>query len=233
MILLPVLLSSDVFGQETKKWSDTAEFSYVDTGGNTDVQTALLNNMLKYAPDEFFTVAWTINMLSGETDGEKTAERYATALRTDYTLSPAYYVFGELSWMKDRFAGIEDRYRANVGVGYKILKGSTHKLDVEAGLNYNVEDYTDETDADYPGGRLFSKYEYHFTRKNYFAQWVEYLHDFDDPDNYRTNAETSLISSLNGFLSLKASYLIERDNVPVAGTKKTDTKLAMTLVANF
>ncbi|MBE9536587.1 MAG: DUF481 domain-containing protein, partial [Proteobacteria bacterium] len=76
-------------------------------------------------------------------------------------------------------------------------------------------------------------YAYHFTEKNYFGQWVEYLHDFDDSDNYQVNAETSLLSALNGFLSMKTSYLIEHDAEPVPGNKKTDTKLAVTLVVNF
>ena len=33
---------------EEKKWSDEAELSFVDTGGNTDVTTLSAKNLLKY-----------------------------------------------------------------------------------------------------------------------------------------------------------------------------------------
>jgi putative salt-induced outer membrane protein len=104
----------------------------------------------------------------------------------------------------------------------------------EISLNYVNEKYINDTDKEYLGGRAFAEYEYAFTDKNKFSQSVEYLHDFDDSNNYNVNSETALISALSDYLSLKTSYVVKYDNQPVPSTlKETDTILSVTLVVNF
>jgi putative salt-induced outer membrane protein len=223
---------TDVFA-ETKNWSDVAELSYVQTGGNTKVQTVLLNNTLKYLPTERVIGLWNLNFLYGEIDNEKTAERYFTELRADYLWTERFYSFGNATWLKDQFAGLDARYYAGLGVGYFFVKTPKHTLVTEAGLNYTVEEFTDNTDRGYLGGRLFGKYTYSFTEKNFFSQSVEYLPDFKEASNYLVNSETALVSTLNGNLSLKTSYLVRYDNEPAAGKKKTDTIASAAVVANF
>lgn len=233
VIMIILLFSTVAYGEETKTWSDVAELSLVDTGGNTDVKSTLLNNTLKYTFSETVLASWKLGILSGETDGEKTAEKYSSSIRIDYKITDKLYGLGDISWVKDKFAGIDQRYRYSAGAGYEILGGPKHKLSTEAGLNYTTEEYINSIDNDYMGGRLFATYAYQFTEKNYFSQWVEYLPDFDDSDNYIVNAETSLVAALNSSLSMKTSYLIGHDAQPVPGNKKTDTKLAVTLIINF
>ncbi len=231
LLLIPVSAQG-----EDKRWSDVAEFSYVDTGGNTDVQTMSLNNTLKYGFSEDLTGTWNVKALTGETDGERTAKRYSTALRLSFKFSDRFYTLTEASWFRDRFAGIDDRYVVGVGLGYALVAGPKHSLNLEAGLSYTAEDYLDgagKDDNEYAGGRLFAKYAYNFTERNVFSQFVEFLPDFSYSDNYMVNAETALVSALNSFLSLKTSYTINHDNVPVEGNRKRDTKLAVTLVVNF
>ena len=120
------------------------------------------------------------------------------------------------------------------GAGYNFLTGPKHFLVAEIGLNYVNEQYIDDTDKEYLGGRAFAEYEYAFTDKNKFSQSVEYLHDFDDSNNYNVNSETALISALSDYLALKTSYIVKYDNQPVPSTlKETDTILSVTLVVNF
>jgi len=233
ILMSALLFSAAAYGEETETFSDIAELSYVDTGGNTNVNSILLNNTLMYHYTESILATWNLSLLSNETDGEKKAEKYSTSLRADYRLTSSLYTFGDLLWLKDKFTGIDGRRRYSAGMGYKILRGPKHKLATEAGLNYTTEEYTDNTDRNYIGGRLYARYAYHFTKKNYVGQWVEYLPDFDDSENYLVNAETSLVSALNSFLSIKTAYLVEHDAEPLPGNKKTDTKLAVTLLVNF
>ena len=104
----------------------------------------------------------------------------------------------------------------------------------EAGLNYVKEEYTDNTDKEYLGGRAFVRYEYAFTEKNKFSQSLEFLYDFDDGENYNVNSETALISALNDYLSLKASYLVKYNSQPVPETlKEIDTILGIAIVVNI
>jgi putative salt-induced outer membrane protein len=235
---ITVLLVIFAFGtgsQATeKRWSDEAELSFVDTGGNTDVVSLSAKNLLKYTFTDKLEGAWKLGALYGETDGEKNAESYFTELRLDYLFTERFYSYASGGWVQDKFAGIDARYYLGPGVGYKFLAGPKHFFLGEAGLNYVTEEYTDDTDQDYLQGRAFAKYEYAFTEKNRFSQSLEYLYDFDDSENYNVNSETALISALSDYLSLKASYVVKYDNKPVPETlKDTDTILGVTLVVNF
>lgn len=66
-----------------------------------------------------------------------------------------------------------------------------------------------------------------------FSQSVEYIPSFKDQNNYFVNSETAVVSALNGYLSLKASYVVNYNNDPPAGKERTDTITSTTLVVNF
>jgi putative salt-induced outer membrane protein len=219
--------------KENKRVSDQAELSFIDTSGNTEVSTFSLKNTLKYSFSNRTIGTWELGALYGKSDGVKSAERYLTEFRLDHLYSERLYSYGNAGWLKDKFAGIDPRYYLGAGGGYKFLLGPTHFLLGEAGLTYTREDYIDGTDRDYLGGRVFGLYEYVFNDKNKFFQSLEWLPDFDETDNWLLNSETGVVSALNGFLSLKASYVVQYDNEPVVGLKHTDRTFGLTLVANY
>ena len=232
-LFIVLAMATGVCAQE-KKWSDQTKLSFVDTGGNTDVTTLSARNLLKYEFSEELQAAWKLGVLYGESDGKKNAESYFTDLRLDHLFMKHLYSFLNAGWSKNKFAGIDSRYYAGPGSGYKFLAGPRHFLLAEISLNYVNEQYIDDTDKEYLGGRAFAEYEYAFTDKNKFSQSVEYLHDFDDSDNYNVNSETALISALNDYLALKTSYVVKYKNQPIPSTlKQTDTILSVTLVINF
>lgn len=233
MAMLLIGLSTHVVYAEPPKISDIAELSYVDSGGNSKLRSLVFNNLLKYPVSDKTAIDWKINTLYGETDGVTSAERYLTELRGTYQVSSRMYALVMGSWTRDTFAGLDARYFMGAGAGYKIIMSMPHLLQVEAGLNYTVEDLTDGTNNTFPGGRVFGLYEYHFNDKNKFTQSVEYLSDFKEAENYNINSETALISAISTFLSMKGSYVIRYDNEPPAGRKDTDTILGITLVMNL
>jgi len=233
MLLSVFVIVPGVFA-EGKTWSDQAELSFVDTGGNTNVRSLSAKNLLKYKFTEKLQGSWKLGALSGKNDGEKNAENYFTDLRLDYLLTDRLYLVAITGWLQDKFAGIDARYYLGPSVGYKFFIGPKHFLSNEVGLNYLNEEYTNSTKNDYMAGRAFGKYVYSFTETNKFSQFVEFLVDFEDSENYNVNSETALISGLNSYLSLKTSYVIKHDNKPIPSTlDKTDTVLALTLLINF
>ncbi len=229
-----LILAAGVYGEEEKKWSDQAELSYVDTGGNTDMKTLSAKNLLKYKFTDKLEGAWKAKAIYGESDGERDAEKYSTELRLNYLFTERFYSAFIAGWGKDKFAGIDSEYRVGPAVGYKLLDGPKHFLSSEAGVNYVNKEYTHGTEEENLGGRAFAEYKYAFTEKNRFSQSVEYLHDFEDSNGYEVNSETAVISALNNYLSLKASYLVEYRHRPVPSSlDDTDTTLAVALVVNF
>lgn len=236
LILLIILqVATDALAEEQKKrWSDQAEFSLVDTGGNTNVTTLSAKNLLKVNFADNFVGSWKVGALYAKSDGVRTAENYSTELRLDYLFTVRSYSFGFGGWLKDTFAGIDNRYYGGAGAGYKFLDGPAHFLLGEAGLNYVKEDYTNDTESDYLQGRAFGQYTWAFTEKTRLSQSLEFLYDFSDSQNYWLGSVTAITTALTDSLALKASYEVKYDHQPVPETlRKTDTILTVALVVNF
>lgn len=221
-------------GAEEKKWSDTAELSFVQTGGNTDVTSFAAKNLLRYRPSDAWAFGWKAAALYSRTDGDKSAERYETDLRADYSASQRLYYYGMAGWMQDTFAGLDGRYFAGPGVGYLILTGDRHRLATELGAQYAKERYTDGTQSDFLEGRAYGKYEFQFNEAATFSQALEYLHNFKHSEQYNLISTTGLQAQLSERLALKVTYEIRYDNRPTpADLKKTDTLLSVALVLNL
>ena len=214
-------------------WTDQAELSFIDTGGNTETTSLSVKNTLKGPLSGKLALTWSLSGLLSETDGVTTAEQYFTEIRLDYSISERFYGFGLGNWKQDKPAGLDSRTSLGLGAGYKILTGPVHELSGEAGVNQVSEEFTDSTDDDYTSGRLFGGYAWNLSESSKLTQTLEYLTDMDDSNNNQTNTETAYTSTLSDLLSLKTSYNMQYDNDPPAGFKKTDTKLGVTLVFNL
>ncbi len=217
-----------------KKWKNEAELSYVQTGGNTEVTTLSFKNRLDYQFTERLKSTWKLGALYGESDGEQTAERYRTELRTDYTIKKKLYLYINAGYLTDEFAGLDDRYYGGLGTGYHFLDGPKHFLSSELGLNYSQEEYIDDTEQTFTEGRAFVSYEYAMGDHSRFSQGVEYLYDFTESENYRINSDTAVKVQINTILSLKVGYEVHFDNAPTPETlDETDTRFYTAIVANI
>jgi len=235
-IALVMVLAVGAVAEEPvdKKWKDEAEFMFVQTGGNTDVRTLAFRNMLEYKFSKPLIGVWNISILDTETDDVQTAERYYSDLRLDYLFTEHWYAYVLGTRLRDEFAGFDQRYTIGPGAGYKILIGPKHFLAAEAGLAYASEDYVVEEDEQFAEGRAYGKYEYHFTEKNKFLLASEYLHDFDDNRNYKSNSEAAILSALTDVLSLKVSYEVRYQNRPKpSDLEKTDTVFGAAIVVTY
>ena len=228
--------AADTEPKKDKRFSDEMSFSLVNTTGNSDTLALAGKNDMKYKFSEKWTGSWVAGALYNKSDGDKTAEKYFTDLRANYTLSERWYAYGLGSWLRDKFAGFENRISIGPGVGYNFLIGPKHFLRGETGLNYAYEDYSDpdQDNEQYLEGRLFGKYEWAFTEKTKFSQGLEYLQSFKTGGAWKLNSETALISDITDILALKISYSVFYNNDPhPSDLDKTDTVLATSLVVSY
>lgn len=233
LMVIFLMIVTAVFAED-KKWGNETELSYVDTSGNTEVTILSAKNLLTYKFSDKLNTDWEAGALYAESDDVKNSERYYTELKLNYLFTEKFYTSLIAGWEEDEFAGIDAKYYIGPALGYKFLIGPKHFFLAEAGVDYVKEEYTDDTDDDFARGRVFTEYEYAFTEKNKFSQSVEYLSNVDDSEDYDVISETSLISSLSDSLSLKITYEIKYDNVPVPETLEyKDTALIVTLVINY
>ncbi len=228
------IASEDTDATGQKAWEDTAELSFVETGGNTEVTTVSAKNTFKYAFSERWATRWRISYLYGETDGETTAERYESDLRLDFNATERAYFYGMAGWLRDEFAGIDDRYYIGPGLGYKFANGPRHFFSTELGASYAKEEYIDGTDSDFMEGRASGQYEFQIDKRLKFGQLVEYYHNLKDTEKYKIKSLTELTAKLSEPFSIKFTYEVRYDSEPTPDTlDNTDTLLSIALVASF
>jgi len=228
--------AADTEPKDDKRFSDELNFSLVNTTGNSDTLALAGKNDMKYKFSEKWTGSWVVGALYNKSDGDKSAEKYFTDLRADYALSERWYAYGLGSWLRDKFAGFENRIGVGPGVGYKFLIGPSHFLSGETGLNYVYEQYSDSNEGSeqYLEGRLYGKYEWAFTEKTKFTQGLEYLQSFKSGSSWMLNSETAIISNITDIWALKVSYSVFYNNDPrPSDLDKTDTILATSIVISY
>ncbi len=216
------------------RFSDEAELSYVDTGGNTSITNLSARNTMSFAFSENLVEIWKIGALYGKSSADTYEESYYTELRTDYLLGERLFATLITGWSRDEFVGIESRYYVGPALGYRFLDGPAQYLSAEIGMNYATEDYIEGDSNRFMEGRAYGLYRYSITERSRFTQSVEVLYDFEQGTDYNIIGETALINYLNDALSFKAGYVVKYDNKPVPDTlKKTDTRLSLAIVVGY
>lgn len=162
---------------EEKTWEDQAEFTFVDTSGNSLVTTLSAKNLLIVRLSATLQGSCKFAALYGSSDGERNAEAYSGEVRVDSSFGERAYGFVSGGWSRDRFAGIDDR---GWGGGYRFLRGPRHTLVGESGLTYSRENLSGGEQRDFVGGRIFGDYILNFAEKNRFSQSIEWLPDFKE-----------------------------------------------------
>ncbi len=272
-LLATLFISFALLGAEEEKkeksWSDTAELSYVQTDGNSESNTLGFKNkyIRKFDRSNFtFKVSGvraesaTINRFATgtpenftvveEKTKEKTAENYNVSLKYDQKIKETFYWFSGLDWMRNQFAGMENRYSASLGLGNVWINRERLKFKTDYGIQYNDEDPTIEgpdTDTSYGALRLFYELEAGIGKKSNFKQGLEFVANLEETDDFRVDCLNELTTVLTDRLALKVSLEALYDNdpsleaVPIQGTNASillpldelDIIFTTSLVINF
>jgi putative salt-induced outer membrane protein len=220
-------------------WSGNANFAYAGTSGNTDTSSLGAGLELNYKP-----LPWVVTLkaayLRGSTDGVLTAESFAGSLRGLRDLTPRLDVFVEGLYYRNTFSGIDARYGATGGAGYKIFNEKTLLLRLEAGIGYTREDLTFQETLDYASLRTGLQFAWKFARSAEFTEEFYWTDNLSDTNDWFLRSTTAITADLTSIFALKASFTYLYDNVPAVKTidpvtffEKSDTITAVALVAKF
>ena len=217
-------------------WSDKAELSYVMTSGNSESSTLGLKNELKRTwADALFTLragavraeATTFSRTAVGTtsdffvvedkDKELTAENYLLAGRYDRKITDTFFWYAGLGWDRNRFAGIQNRYIAEGGVGNIWVDTDTVKFKTSYALTYtDQEDVVEAPDSDdgFLGLRLGWDYLHKFGAATTYTNLLTVDDNLDETSDWRADMTNSVAVAMNERLALKASLQWLYDNVP-------------------
>ncbi len=203
----------------------TADFGYVSTKGNSDVQTLTGTEKVEYKSGKWlFTqdaaAVW------GTDNGVENAGRYLVGLRGDREITKRVSIYLLGTWRRNTFAAISRQFDEGAGLVYHALIPSPHLLDLEAGAGLSQRRTTLGTQEDFGTARFAALYRYYFKEKAYFEGNGIYLANLKSSDDYEYDAKASLVAPVSGILAMKLGYNYHYRNAPPAGFKKWDSTFA-------
>src|SRR5262245_24625872 len=122
----------------------SAQFTFLDTSGNAKAQSLGAGGDFIWRPEP-----WIYNgklvFAQNEADDELNARSIAGLVRATRLLNKKVSVYGQYDYLRDIFAGVEQRHVIEGGLSYLAVDRAPHRLRFDAGLGYLHEQGVDET----------------------------------------------------------------------------------------
>ena len=217
----------------THRFSGSGSIGFVNAAGNTNVTTLNVGEALTYAPVKVLRLAQSVAIVYGKTNGVESASLWQANLRADKDVGNAWGVYTLFEFDRNTFASIDRRFQEGLGVLYHPIRSKTDTLSAELGLGLFEQRSTNDSSTTQPIARLASSYRHIFAPKAYGEELLEVLPDLQRGRELRINSATNVVSPLFRNLAIKASYVVNFDNAPQPGRKKTDRYLTTGVQLSF
>ena len=210
-----------------------ANAGFLNTGGNTDVQSLRLDGeMVARTSANRYTAGASVNR--GTDRGRATARNATAAFRYDRFLSKRLFVNANSIFTNDRFRDLDLRTALGAGVGYQVWDTPVRKLSIDAGLGYVRQNFSTTPDNNYGALREALKAQWFLagTRAEIFHQQDGYFGITGD-DNLFMRLQNGIRFALIGGLVTTAQLDIDYDRNPAPGRRSTDRAFALTFGYRF
>jgi putative salt-induced outer membrane protein YdiY len=202
-------------------------------GAATQTQSTLITRQAVGTPTDF--------QIDENKQTEKTAEFYNAMGGVKHTLGPHFFAFGGVDWMRNRFAGIDDRTLIAAGAGNTWKDTDKTKFNTYYSVTYTFQTDVVENPfvkSDFPGLQLGYAYETDVSSSTRFESALVADWNLDDTEDVRVDWYNSLPVSISSKLELKPTLrLLWRNTpslteVPLYDTNGTDTGTTVTTPLN-
>jgi putative salt-induced outer membrane protein len=208
-----------------KPFEGNLNAGYLAQSGNTTSSSLTANsNMTWYNT----STAWSLwgNANNTSANDERSSETYSVGGRSRYNMTDNDYLFGQASWLTDRYNGYQARDVLTAGYGRQFLSGPVHSLRVEFGPGVRYDEYADGGHKTQALGYASGIYNWQLTDNTKFIQGVSVLGSEDTT----VNSETALEVAINEHFGLRVGYNVTwNSNPPDSAPEHTDKRTAVTL----
>ena len=207
----------------------SAQFTFLDTSGNSSSQSLGAGGDVVWRPAPWTYTAKAI-FAQAEDDDVLSARSFAGLFRASRALNERLSVYGQYDFLRDVFAGVEQRHVIEGGVSYLAVDRAPHRLRLDAGLGYLHEEHP-EDELDSATLSLGAGYRLQISPTSELTYEPRYLLPFAETGDWKFDQDVALKVGLNSFLSLKVSHTLRYTAEPPEGFEKTDRILAVSIVA--
>lgn len=208
-----------------KPFEGNVNAGYLAQSGNTKSSSATADTTLTWYGD---TTAWSLwgNASNTSANDERSSEKYAVGGRGRYNMTHEDYLFGQASWLTDRYNGYHERDVFTAGYGRQFLTGPIHSFRFEFGPGVRYDEYTDGNSETQALGYASAAYAWKMTDTTKFTQGVSVL----GADDTTVNSETALNVAINDHFGLKVAYNVTwNSEPPETAPNHTDRRTSLTL----
>lgn len=225
--LLPTL--SNAAEEQGGQWSGKAAMGYLATSGNTENSNVNTSFAIAYAAGQWKHTFEAFAVHATE-DEATTAEAYDLGWKSERDLTEHGFLFGGITWRKDRFSGYDTQLSESVGYGRHLIDKARHRLNAEVGIGARQSDRTDGIEEEEVIVRGGLSYQWLLSETAEFSQGfvVE-----SGAENTYMESVSALKAGLIGDLALVASFTVKNNSSVPVGTEKTDTYSALSLEYGF
>jgi putative salt-induced outer membrane protein len=229
LAVLPQQAAAQLTAKEDGQWRYVAGVGASWASGNSSSKSVNLTaDAVKATPYD----KWTLygRLLYAEDNDRTTTDQVSAGLRYDWDISPKWFHFGILDWLRDRPANLEHRVSVNSGLGYHIFKRDDAFWDLFAGVGYAHDDLVVATEVSdsrrsrYGRAELLlgQQSEHRISDSATLKQRLAFLPSLRDSDSYRGVFDTTLSVAINRRFDLTASLNYRYNSQPGTGLDKVD-----------
>ncbi|MGZ3772040.1 MAG: DUF481 domain-containing protein [Bdellovibrio sp.] len=224
-----LLFSSFAFSEDLK---GEAEAGAIVVTGNTDSESYNAKAKSTYTQEKNIYSA-DGRYVKARSNGVESARNWEIGARYERAFTDYLGIFIGQKAESDIFNGYTQRDSTDLGLKYFIIKTDELNWTAELGDRYQKTLSTVGLITYDNLGRLYTEVNKSLDKTLSFKFWVEYLPNFTETKAYLLNSEASLNVMISSIFSLKLGYLLQYQNLPLAGGKYTTTTTTMNLVAKY
>lgn len=214
-------------------WYDQAEVSLVLTAGNSQTSTFGAKNRLErlFTDSKLSLDAGGIRVETRSTersaigtpgnfeiveqsDTRPTTEDYFAALRYDREFSDRSYAYGSGGWVRNRFAGVDNRWTGAAGIGRTFIETGRTAFQADLAATVTSEEPVVGDTESFAGLRFTWNLGHQLTGTTKFTSLLVVDENLSNIDDLRAEFDNSVAVDISGTLALKTGIKLLFDNLP-------------------
>ena len=222
-----------------KHLTTTANLGLDLLSGNRDRQVYYARIKSTYArpfqsnPKEFFRTTAEYIANYGETDETTSANNMIGTVQTDLDIDLYTYFYNAGNVGYDEIRKIDFQYGVGPGVGRHLWRKPTFALDLESGVNYQVQQRSEGESPESAYFRLADNLTWKLADRLTFGKKLEFQVSFQDASQFRIRLDSNLAYRLWNTLSINLTLIDVYDTDPAPGVDENEFQLRSSLGFTF
>ena len=210
-------------------WTGSYDLGLALTRGNART-TTLTNNFTATRVTTHDKIAAHFNQIYASSLANNVNSATASAVRGDWAynrdLNPKIFLATTNDYEHDRFQSLDLRAVFGAGAGWNAVKTEKANLSVQAGADYERENFMDHTNRNSAEVNFGDDLLYKFSGTTNLTQSFRMFPNLSDTGQYRMNFDLSAVTALKKWLGWHVTFSDRFLSDPVQGRLRNDVLLS-------